>query len=44
MMTRAEIVDWREQEMERLNALHLSIPKELCRNTILVLTQVLQDD
>lgn len=44
MMTQREIREWREQERERLNALYLSVPKELCRNTINTLTAVLQDD
>lgn len=44
MMTRTEIEEWRAKERERLNALHLTVPKELCRNTINILTQVLQDD
>jgi hypothetical protein len=44
MMTEREIKDWRAKEKERLNALHLTVPKELCRNTINVLTAVLEDD
>jgi len=44
MMTQKEIKEWRTRERERLNALHLTIPKKMCSVTIDVLTQVLQDD
>lgn len=44
MMTKDEIEQWREVEKNRLGDLHLAVPYELCRNTIDVLTEVLEDD
>jgi hypothetical protein len=44
MMTQREIKEWRAKERERLNALHLTIPKKMCMITIEVLSAVLQDD